>query len=221
MEYLYARNRAVAAARDGADEPPPSAAGKPTAAGKHVVVIGAGDTAADCVASAHREKAKTVTMLDIYPSPAGTRAREIAGWPNYPKRLPSNYALDEGGERRSSLRAASLQGTDGTLTGVVARRVGPPPRFDPEPASDAVLPADMVLVAIGFTNPEHDGAVAQLDLSTDDRGNLAAPSYATSTEGVFAAGDARRGQSLVVTAIDEGRRCAQTVDAWLSDRPAP
>jgi glutamate synthase (NADPH/NADH) small chain len=178
-------------------------------------VIGAGDTAADCVASAHREHAKSVTMLDIYPAPAGTRPREIADWPEYPKRLPSNYALDEGGERRSSLRSVALQGTDGKLAGVLARRVGTPPRFDPEPDSDVVLPADMVLVAIGFTSPEHDGAVAQLALKTDERGNLDARDYATSATGVFAAGDARRGQSLVVTAIDEGRRCAAAVHSWL------
>ncbi|MEA2481551.1 MAG: glutamate synthase small chain [Thermoleophilaceae bacterium] len=215
MEYLYARNRAVAAAHDGAPEPPPSAAGAPTAAGRDVIVIGGGDTAADCVASAHRERARSVTLLDIYPAPDGTRPREIAGWPDYPKRMPSNYALDEGGERRSSLSALALEGRDGHVTGVRARSVGPPPGFDPVAGSESVLPADLVLVAIGFTHPEHDGAVGALALDLDDRGNVTAPGHATNVDGVFAAGDARRGQSLVVTAIQEGRSCAAAVAAFL------
>jgi glutamate synthase (NADPH/NADH) small chain len=107
MEYLYARNRAVAAARDDVAEPPPSAEGAPSAAGKRVVVIGGGDTAADCVASAHRERAQSATLIDIYPAPAGTRPREIAGWPDYPKRrrrAPRPVARRHGDRRGTPLR---------------------------------------------------------------------------------------------------------------------
>ena len=141
MEYLVQRNRAVA--------------GTPatlTARGKHVIVIGGGDTAADCVASAHREEARTVTQLDIYPPPAGRKYRELAVWPDFPKRLASTYALDEGGTRESSFNATAFTGS-GHVEALTGNHVGSPPDFVPT-GEKLDLPADLVLIAIGFTGPE-------------------------------------------------------------------
>ena len=209
MDYLYQCNRAVAA-EQGRGAPPRER--RIAATGCDVVVIGGGDTAMDCVANLHRERARSVTLLDIYEEPIGPAARDIVPWPAAPKRLPSTYALDEGGQRLDRRAATALLGSDGRVTAVRAIHVGPPPGFEPLAGSEFELPADLVLVAIGFAHPEEDGLVTQLDLHLDRRGNVHAPTYATSEPRVFAAGDARRGQSLVVTAIAEGRRCARVVD---------
>jgi glutamate synthase (NADPH/NADH) small chain len=216
MEYLYQRNRWVAA-RDGRAAPPPPGP-VITAAGRHVVVIGGGDTAMDCIANAHREQPLSVTLLDTYPTPVGTAAREIVPWPAAPKRLASTYALDEGGERLATRTVTELVGAGGHVTRVRGAEAGPPPDFAPLPETGFEIPADLVLVAIGFAHPEHAGLLEQLAVDLDARGNVRAPAYATSRAGVFAAGDARRGQSLVVTAIAEGRRCARTVDRFLAAR---
>ena len=210
MDYLYARNRWVARGEDPGDDP------MLTAAGKHVVVIGGGDTAMDCVANALREEAASVTVLDTYPEPPGPAARDSVPWPEAPRRLVTTYALDEGGERRWTQTATHLSGADGHVTAVHGSYVTPPPGPEPVPGTEFELPADLVLVAIGFSHPEHSGAVEQLTLDLDRRGNLKAPTYETSRPGVFAAGDARIGQSLVVTAIAEGRRCARVVDRHLA-----
>ena len=181
------------------------------------MVIGGGDTAADCIANAHRERARSVTQLDRYPPPAGTRAREIAGWPEAPKRLPSTYALDEGGERRFDVITLGLAGDDdGRVTGVEVARSAGPPGFDTVSGTEEVLPAQLVLVAIGFARPERDTLLEQLDADEDGHGNLLAPTYETSVPGVFACGDARRGQSLVVWAINEARECAAVVHRYLA-----
>ncbi|MEZ0291162.1 MAG: glutamate synthase subunit beta, partial [Solirubrobacteraceae bacterium] len=210
MDYLYARNRWVARGDDPGDDP------MLTAAGKHVVVIGGGDTAMDCVANALREEAASVTVLDTYPEPPGPAARDSVPWPEAPRRLVTTYALEEGGERRWTQTATELSGADGHVTAVRGSYVTPPPGPEPVPGTEFELPADLVLVAIGFSHPEHTGAVEQLALKLDRRGNLKAPTYETSHHGVFAAGDARIGQSLVVTAIAEGRRCARVVDRHLA-----
>jgi glutamate synthase (NADPH/NADH) small chain len=216
MDYLYQRNRGVAAA-DGRPAPPPPAREQAiSAAGRHVVVVGGGDTAMDCIGNAHREWPRSVTLLDIYPAPVGPAHRDIVPWPAAPKRLPSTYALDEGGDRLTTRTATELIGVRGHVRGVRGVEVGPAPAFEPLPDTEFELPADLVLVAIGFAHPEHDGLVAQLGLDLDARGNVHAPVYAASRRGVFAAGDARRGQSLVVTAIAEGRRCARAVDRFLA-----
>jgi glutamate synthase (NADPH/NADH) small chain len=215
MDYLYQRNRAVAR-EEGRFAPEPT---EPiTAAGKGVVVVGGGDTAADCIASAHREGARSVVQMDRYPVPPGTRPREISGWPRTPKRLPSTYALDEGGTRTWSEGVQALSGENGRITAVHGCAVSGPPEFEPIPGTEVTRPADLVLVAIGFLSPEPMPLLDELAVGRDDRGNLDAPEFATAEPGVFAAGDARRGQSLVVTAIDEGRRCAAAVDAWLDSR---
>jgi glutamate synthase (NADPH/NADH) small chain len=185
MEYLYGRNRWVAS----------SAVPAVSAAGQRVVVIGGGDTAADCVASAHREKAASVVQLDTYPVPFG------ATWPDFPKRMPSTYALDEGGERRSALSTTGLVGSEGRVTGVSTVEVGAPPAFDPVVGTESVVPADLVLVAIGFTGPERE----------EYKGG---PFVLGPRE--FVCGDARVGASLVVTAIAEGRECAAVVDRALA-----
>jgi glutamate synthase (NADPH/NADH) small chain len=222
MDYLYARNRWVARGDAPGDDP------ELTAAGKHVVVIGGGDTAMDCVGNAHREGAKSVTVLDTYPAPPGPAARDSVPWPEAPRRLVSTYALEEGGERRWTQTATRLEGdtqrtsssgTGGHVATVHGTYVTPPPGPRPVPGTEFELPADLVLVAIGFSHPEHAGALEQLALELDRRGNVKAPTYATSQPGVFAAGDARIGQSLIVNAIAEGRRCARVVDRHLAAVP--
>jgi glutamate synthase (NADPH/NADH) small chain len=212
MDYLYGRNRWVAA-RQG--RPARPVTDPISARDRHVVVIGGGDTAMDCVGNAHREGARSVTVLDSYPPPAGTRTRDIVPWPEAPKRLSSTYALDEGGERVWLETALALEGDGGRVRRVIAAGAGPPPDYRPVPGTERTLPADLVLIAIGFSGPEPDGTIAQLGLAMNARGAIDAPAFATSHPRVFAAGDARRGQSLVVWAIAEGRRCARVVDRYL------
>ena len=164
MDYLYARNRWVARGAAEGDDP------ELTAAGKHVVVIGGGDTAMDCVGNAHREGALSVTVLDTYPAPPGPAARDSVPWPGAPRRLVSTYALDEGGERRWTQTATHLDGRDGHVVAVHGTYVTPPPGPEPVPGTEFELPADLVLIAIGFSHPEHAGAVEQLGLELDRRG---------------------------------------------------
>jgi glutamate synthase (NADPH/NADH) small chain len=208
MDYLYDRNRAVAAGI-------PTSPLRITAADKHVVVIGGGDTAADCIANAHREGARSVTQLDRYSAPRGSRPRETVGWPNAPRRELSSYALEEGGERLWEALTQELVGERGQVTGVRIAR-GRPPDFEPVPGSEQILPADLVLVAIGFSRPERDACLLQASVQEDERGNVRADHFATSRPRVFACGDARRGASLVVWAIHEGRECAAAVDGYLA-----
>jgi glutamate synthase (NADPH) small chain len=208
MDYLYGRNRWVAS--NGATPSPI------TAADKHVIVIGGGDTAMDCVGNAHREGARSVTVIDTYEAALGPHHRDIVPWPAAPRRLPSTYALDEGGERLWQRTAAELIGRDGHVAAVRGANAGPAPAYPPVPGTEFELPADLVLIAIGFSGPEHEGPIDALQLKLNARGALHAPAFATSTPAVFAAGDARVGQSLIVTAIAEGRRCARIVDRHLA-----
>jgi glutamate synthase (NADPH/NADH) small chain len=203
MEYLYDRNRAVAR---GIESKLDRHEKDITARGKNVVVIGGGDTAADCIANAHREEARSITQLDRYPAPKGSRPREIVGWPNAPRREVSSYALEEGGERLWAAETLELSAKGGKVAGV---RIA-------QPEGERVLPADLVLVAIGFTRPERDACLTQASVQEDERGNVRADHYATSRPRVFACGDARRGASLVVWAINEGRECAAVVNAYLA-----
>ena len=215
MDYLYQRNRWVARS-EGHPAPEPEL--EISAAGKHVVVVGGGDTGMDCVSSANREGAASVTMYDVYPEvPAGGRYPD-APWPEHPRRTTSTYALDEGGDRFFGTEVTRIVGEDGRIVAVEGRRVqGTSSRnLVPVAGSEFTAPADLLLVAIGFTHPEHEGLVEALGTELDARGNVkAGASFATSVSGVFACGDARRGQSLVVTAIAEGRRCARSIDRWL------
>ena len=212
MPYLYVRNRWVA---NGGGHPP-GTVDPIRAEGKHVIVIGGGDTAMDCLANATREGAESVTLLDTYDAPLGPYARDTVPWPEAPRRLVTTYALDEGGERRWTQTASRIDGRDGHVTAVRGSRVGPRPAYEPIPGSEFELPADLVLIAIGFSHPEHEGPITELALDLDRRGNVKAPTYETSREGVFVAGDARIGQSLIVNAIAEGRRCARVVERWFA-----
>ncbi|MDX6466113.1 MAG: glutamate synthase small chain [Gaiellaceae bacterium] len=212
MEYLYGRNRDVA----GSAEP------ALTAAGKHVIVIGGGDTGADCVASAHREGAASVTQIELLGEPPAHRPDDLTPWPLWPMKLRTSYALKEGGERSFAVSTTGLSG-EGRVEHIHwMQNTGVPP-FDPVPDSQETRPADLVLLAMGFLGPEQQ-LLEALGVERDARSNAAAPAFATSVPGVFAAGDARRGQSLIVWAIDEGRRCARAVDEWLAEngeRAAP
>jgi glutamate synthase (NADPH) small chain len=204
MEYLYDRARAIEGLQEGGL----------TAAGKHVIVIGGGDTGADCVAHANRERAASVTQIELLGEPPASRPDDITPWPRWPMKLRTSYALKEGGERWFSISTTAFDGRDGRVTAINWQRNTGVPPFDLVPGTDESRPADLVLLAMGFLGPERP-LLDSLGVEVDERGNAAAPRYATSADGVFAAGDARRGQSLIVWAINEGRQCAAAVHEWL------
>jgi glutamate synthase (NADPH/NADH) small chain len=184
-----------------------------------VIVIGGGDTGADCVGHAHREGAASVTQIELLGEPPAARPDHLTPWPQWPMKLRSSYALDEGGRRDFAISTTELSGSDGHVEWIHwVENTGRPP-FEPLPGSEARRPADLVLLAMGFLHPE-PALLDALGIAKDPRGNAKAPTYETSAPGVFAAGDARRGQSLIVSAIDEGRRCARMVDRHLR-RAAP
>jgi len=162
--------------------------------------------------------AANTLLLDVYPEvPPGGRYEDTP-WPEAPRRLETTYALDEGGERRFAKQVVSLEGEDERVTLAHCREVeGTSSRnLRVIPDSEFTVPADLVLVAIGFSHPEHDGLVADLGLDLDGRGNIRAGAFATSLPGVFTAGDSRIGQSLIVNAIADGRRCARIVERYLA-----
>jgi glutamate synthase (NADPH/NADH) small chain len=203
MEYLYARTRREPAL---------------TAAGKHVVVIGGGDTGADCVGHAHREGAASVTQIELLGEPPAQRPDEVTPWPLWPMKLRTSYALKEGGERSFAISTTRLSG-DGAVREIHWQENRGEPPFDLLPGTEESRPAELVLLAMGFLGPEA-ALLDELGVARDARSNVAAPAYATSVDGVFAAGDARRGQSLIVWAISEGRRCAAAVDAYVAGSAA-
>jgi glutamate synthase (NADPH/NADH) small chain len=207
MEFLTQQNRKVA----GDDVP-----GQIMATGKHVIIIGGGDTGSDCVGTSHRHRAKSVTQLELLPQPPASRARENP-WPAWPLILRTSSSHAEGGARDWSVLTRRLVGEGGKVTGLEAVRVefGADRSMQPVPGSEFNLPCDLVLLAMGFTGPERPIAEA-LGLWFDPRGNVAADADgATNEPGIFAAGDVNRGQSLVVWAIADGRRVARGVDRYL------
>jgi glutamate synthase (NADPH/NADH) small chain len=221
MDYLYQRNRWVAA-QEGRPSRTPEPGTEIVAAGKRVVVIGGGDTGMDCISNANREGAIDATILDVYQEldPSGRDAR--TPWPLPPKRTPTTYALEEGGARWWGTEVTGFAGEDGRVTKVHARRVTGTSSRDlhPVPGSEFAVEADLVLIAIGFTGPEHVGAIDEFQLELDPRGNVRTrQTYRTTVPGVYACGDARVGQSLVVTAIAEGRKCARIVNKDLGGSP--
>src|SRR5438067_3535734 len=221
MDYLYQRNRWVAA-QEGRPSKGTAPGSEITAAGKRVVVVGGGDTGMDCISNAHREAAQAVTMLDVYAAlgPGGHDPRHP--WPLPPKRTPTTYALEEGGKRWWGTEVTGFGGRGGHVSHVYARRVTGTSSRDltPVPGSEFVLGADLVLIAIGFEHPEHEGLIEQIGLELDRRGNIRTrQTYRTSVNGVYACGDARVGQSLIVTAIAEGRKCARIVNKDLGGSP--
>ncbi|HEX8497463.1 MAG TPA: glutamate synthase subunit beta [Actinomycetales bacterium] len=208
MEYLPPANRAAL----GEDAP-----GLVSAEGKDVIIIGGGDTGADCLGTALRQKARSVTQLEIMPRPPDERP-DVQPWPTYPMTYKVASAHEEGGERVYAVNTQALVGVDGQVSGlqlVDVELVGG--RFEPVADTERELPAQLVLLAMGFTGPERDSVLSQLGVDLDARGNVARDDdFATSVPGVFVAGDAGRGQSLIVWAIAEGRSCAAAVDRHLT-----
>lgn len=184
--------------------------------GKHVVIIGGGDTGADCLGTCHRQKAKSIRQYEIMPMPPETRAAHTP-WPLWPLQLRTESAHEEGGHRDWAIATTSFTGdAQGNVNQLHAVRIGPPPAFEPIPGTEFTVEADLVLLAMGFTGPVHNGMLDQLGVALDTRGNVQTDANSmSSVQGIFAAGDMRRGQSLVVWAIAEGRKTAASVDAWL------
>ena len=217
MEFLPQNNKRVAgdaiAERD-----------EILATGKHVVVLGGGDTGSDCVGTSHRHGAKSVTSLELLEKPPERRDVSTP-WPLWPLMLRTSSSHEEGGSRDFAVMTKAFLGDDGRVDRIHVVRVRhvPPDAtgrrgLEEIAGSDFEIPADLVLLALGFVHPVHRGLVEALGVKLDARGNVAADprSFATSEPGVFAAGDCRRGQSLVVWAIWEGREAARAVDVYLS-----
>jgi len=186
------------------------------ATGKRVVIIGGGDTGADCLGTVHRQKPISVHQFEIMPMPPAERS-PLTPWPLWPMQLRVEGAHEEGGIRQWSVATTKFTGDEnGNVRQLHGIQVGPPPKFELIAASEFVLEVDLVLLAMGFTGPVRSGMVEQLGVKLDDRGNVeTGADYASSVPGVFAAGDMRRGQSLVVWAIAEGRKAAASIDKYL------
>ncbi|MGE0405381.1 MAG: glutamate synthase subunit beta [Candidatus Korobacteraceae bacterium] len=184
--------------------------------GKHVVIIGGGDTGADCLGTAHRQKPLSVHQFEIMPKPPDERSPQTP-WPLWPMQLRVEGAHEEGGVRDWSVATTKFTGDAyGNVRQLHGIRVGPPPKFEPIPGTEFTMDADLVLLAMGFLGPIRGGMIEQLGVELDARGNVATnANYMSSVSGVFAAGDMRRGQSLVVWAIAEGRQAAAAVDRYL------
>jgi glutamate synthase (NADPH/NADH) small chain len=215
MEFLKQQNKRVANRPvDGEDI---------LATGKNVVVIGGGDTGSDCVGTSNRHKALTITQFELLPKPPAERIMQMP-WPTYPMLLKTTSSHEEGVERswavatkefigdgNGNLKAIKLVDLEWTMVD------GKAAKFEEVKGSERDIPCELAFLAMGFLHPQHQGLVEQLEIELDERGNVRAPekSYQTSIPKVFAAGDMRRGQSLVVWAIKEGRDCAQKVDEFL------
>jgi glutamate synthase (NADPH) small chain len=216
MDYLPQQNRRnegdledVLLANMGAAEPI-------VANGKRVIIIGGGDTGADCLGTAHRQHPLSVHQFEIMPKPPAERAASTP-WPLWPLQLRTEGAHEEGGIRDWSINSIKFTGDEhGNVKQLHALRVGPPPKFEAISGSEFTMDADLVLLAMGFLGPVRIGMLEELGVALDNRGNVAATNFKTSVEGVFAAGDMRRGQSLVVWAIAEGRKAAAAVNEYLT-----
>jgi glutamate synthase (NADPH) small chain len=217
MEYLPLSNRV----QEG-----DLAAAPISAEGKHVVVIGGGDTGADCIGTAVRQGARSITQLEILPRPPETRPGGQP-WPTYPMLFKMESAHEElgdlGGERAYAVNTQEFLGDEhGRVRALRLVDVeGPATGFAPIPGTEREIPAELVTLAMGFLGPKREGLLDQLGVELDQRGNVVRDgAYATSVDGVFAAGDTGRGQSLIVWAIAEGRSAAAGVDEWLMGRTA-
>jgi glutamate synthase (NADPH/NADH) small chain len=207
MEYLPQQNRV------GAGD---CVENQILATGKRVVIIGGGDTGADCLGTAHRQKAASIHEFEILPLPPAERSPSTP-WPLWPLQLRTESAHEEGGIRDWAVSTTGFTGDEnGHVKQVHAVRVGPPPKFEAMPGTEFSLDADLVLLALGFTGPVRNGMIEQVGLKLDARGNVETDeNHRTSLPGIFAAGDMRRGQSLVVWAISEGRKAARALDQGL------
>jgi glutamate synthase (NADPH/NADH) small chain len=183
---------------------------------KHVIIIGGGDTGADCLGTSHRHKCASVHQFELMPQPPAERSTTTP-WPLWPVMLRTESAHEEGGIREFAISTKEfVEDGNGNVKALKTVRVGPPPTFTPIPGSEQEFKADLVLLAMGFTGPVKPGLLSDLGVDLDNRGNVKTDDhYMSSVTGVFAAGDMRRGQSLVVWAIAEGRKAARGVDTWL------
>jgi glutamate synthase (NADPH/NADH) small chain len=213
MEYLPQQNRRVAGELIGEAE-------TITARGKRVIILGGGDTGADCLGNVHREGCASVHQFELLPPPPDTRAADNP-WPQWSIIVRSSSAHEEGGVRDYSIQTTGLSGSDGRVerlhaVRVETRKVDGRLQFVPVDGSDFTIEADLVLLAMGFLGPVRPGLVEELGVDLDGRGNIVTDAdYQSSVPGVFAAGDARRGQSLIVWAIAEGRQAARGCDRVL------
>jgi glutamate synthase (NADPH/NADH) small chain len=208
MDYLPQQNRRVSGEKADDGEPI-------LATGKHVVVIGGGDTGSDCIGTAFRQGALSVTNFEIMPQPPLHENKALT-WPDWPLKLRTSSSHEEGVEREFAVMTTKLTGENGVVKKLHCVHVDD--RMKHIPDSEFEIDADLVLLAMGFVHPVHEGMIESLDLALDKRGNVGASTenYRTSIDKVFAAGDMRRGQSLVVWAIREGRQAAASVDEYLT-----
>jgi glutamate synthase (NADPH/NADH) small chain len=207
MDYLPQQNRRVSGEPIGDVKPI-------LAADKHVVVIGGGDTGSDCIGTAIRQGAKSVTNFEIMPQPP-ERENKLLTWPEWPLKLRTSSSHEEGAKREFSVVTLKFSGENGRVKKLHCAHCDE--KFKPIPGTEFEVEADLVLLAMGFIHPVHDGMIKTLGVELDQRGNVKADTnrYQTSVPKVFAAGDMRRGQSLVVWAIREGRQCAHAIDKFL------
>jgi glutamate synthase (NADPH/NADH) small chain len=207
MDFLPQQNRRLSGEPADGSEPI-------LAEGKHVVVIGGGDTGSDCIGTAIRQGARSVTNFELMPQPP-ERENKMLTWPDWPLKLRTSSSHEEGAGRDFAVMTTKFSGEGGVVKRLHCTRVDS--RIEPVPGTKFEIPADLVLLAMGFVHPVHQGMIAELGLDLDPRGNVKADTdaYRSSRAKVFAAGDVRRGQSLVVWAIREGRQCAHAVDKFL------
>jgi len=207
MDFLPQQNRRVSGEPLGDVEPI-------LAGGKHVVVIGGGDTGSDCIGTSFRQGALSVTNFEIMPQPP-EKENKLLTWPEWPLKLRISPSHEEGVSRDFAVLTQKFAGENGQVTKLHCTRVDA--KFKPVPDTEFEIDADLVLLAMGFVHPVHEGMLKALNVALDQRGNVSADTnaYQTSLPKVFAAGDMRRGQSLVVWAIREGRLCAQSIDRFL------
>jgi glutamate synthase (NADPH/NADH) small chain len=214
MDFLIQANRCASGEKIAPDK-------IINAKGKKVVVIGGGDTGADCVGTSHRQGASCVVQIEVLPQPPECRTKEYP-WPKYPLLLKTSSSHEEGGERHWAVLTKKFSGKNGHVTKLSCVRVEfnkddkGCPVMQEVPRSEFAIETDMVILAVGFLHPEHNKLLKDLGVQFDHRGNVKTDaSYATSAKGVFSAGDMRRGQSLIVWAISEGRRAAYSIDKYL------
>jgi glutamate synthase (NADPH/NADH) small chain len=219
MSFLPQQNR-----RNAGDSIDPNVA--LTAKGKHVIVIGGGDTGSDCIGTSFRQGALSVTQLEILPKPPEKENKALT-WPEWPNKLRTSSSQSEGAERDWSVATKSIEGENGRVTAINCIRVDWTRddngvwQMSEIAGSEFQLKADLVLLAMGFLHPVHTGLLEELGVELDPRGNVrgttdGTDAYKSSLDKVFAAGDMRRGQSLVVWAIREGRQCARAIDEYLT-----
>ncbi len=216
MDFLKQQNKRVAGREVGAADI--------FATGKNVVVIGGGDTGSDCVGTSNRHKAKTVTQFELLPKPPEGRT-PFMPWPTYPMTLKTSSSHEEGADRQWAIATKEFIGDgNGNLKALKIvdlewkiTEEGRPASFVEKPGSEREIPCELALLAMGFVHPQHEGMISQLEVELDERGNVKATEkdYQTNIPKIFTAGDMRRGQSLVVWAISEGRECARKVDIFL------